>query len=79
MVTTNRDSAGHRFTEFAMSDNEHVRVTYVPYADWAKGPTLRVQKRAYTGRMSPGPEFPARCAPELLAAVAQLLLQRTEP
>lgn len=67
------DSAGHRFIEFDMSTNEQVRVTYIPHRDWASGPTIRIQKRAYTGRMSPGPEFPADRASALIAAVTELL------
>lgn len=57
-VPTLKDSAGNRYVEFDMSDNEQIRVTYVAHQDWADGPTIRVQKRAYTGRVSPGPEFP---------------------
>lgn len=26
-----KDSAGHRYEEFDMSDNEQVRVTYIPH------------------------------------------------
>lgn len=53
------DSAGHRYEEFEMSDQEQVRVTYSPHQDWAKEPTLRIQKRAFDGRVARGPEFPA--------------------
>ena len=77
-MTHGRDSAGHRYAEIAMSDNEQIRVTYVPHSDWANGPTMRIQKHAYTGRMTPGPEFPVKAAPELLAAVASLLLRDPE-
>jgi hypothetical protein len=67
------DSAGHRYEEFDMSDQERVRVTYVPHQDWADGPTIRIQKRAYTGRVSPGPEFPASKADDLIHAVRDVL------
>lgn len=56
-----------------MSDREGVRVTYVPHQDWADGPTIRIQKRAYTGRVSPGPEFPASKADDLIRAVRDVL------
>jgi hypothetical protein len=68
-----RDGAGHRYEEFDMSENEQIRVTYVPHAEWAKGPTLRIQKRAYTGRVSPGPEFPAGHAEDLITAIRAVL------
>lgn len=70
------DSAGHEFVEFAMSDDEQIRVTYIPHQDWAGGPTIRIQKHAHTGRMSPGPEFPAGRAMELIAAVSELATRR---
>lgn len=66
------DSAGHAYVEFDMSDDEQIRVTYVPYQDWAGGPTIRIQKHAHTGRLAPGPEFPAGRAMELIAAVSGL-------
>lgn len=56
-----------------MSDQEQIRVTYIPHQDWAKGPTLRIQKRAYTGRVSPGPEFPAALADEFIGAINDAL------
>lgn len=67
------DSAKHEFAEFPMSKDEQIRVTYIPHADWADGPTLRIQKHAHTGRVSPGPEFPASLALELIAAVSSLV------
>jgi len=66
------DGAGHRYVEFDMSDTEQIRATYVPYQEWAKGPTIRIQKRAYTGRVSPGPEFPARLAADLITSLGEL-------
>lgn len=68
-----RDGAGNRYEEFDMSDNEQVRVTYIPHQDWAQGPTLRIQKRAYTGRVSQGPEFPASKAKDLIQAIRGVL------
>jgi hypothetical protein len=29
------DSAGHRYVEFDKSDNEQIRVTYIPHQSWA--------------------------------------------
>ena len=69
------DSAGHRYIEFDMSKDEQVRVTYIPDQEWAGGPTLRIQKRAYTGRVSPGPELPASLALDLIAAVSALVTE----
>lgn len=69
------DSAGHRYEEFDMSDNEQVRVTYIPHQDWAKGPTLRIQKRAYDGRVVRGPEFPAAKADDLIRAIRDVLTE----
>lgn len=69
------DSAGHRYVEFEMSKDEQVRVTYIPDQEWAGGPTLRIQKRAHTGRMSPGLEFPASQAMDLIAAVSALVVE----
>lgn len=66
------DGAGHRYVELDMSDNEQIRVTYVPDQQWAGGSTLRIQKRAHTGRVSPGPELPVTKAGELIAAIQTL-------
>ena len=59
-----------------MSKDEQVRVTFIPHEDWAAGPTIRIQKRAYTGKVSPGPEFPAEKAMDLIAAVSELVTGR---
>ena len=67
------DSAGHRYVEFDKSDNEQIRVTYIPFQPWAHGPTLRVQKHADTGRMMPSPEFPADKAEEMIRAIREAL------
>lgn len=75
-MASGTDGAGHSYVEFAMSKDEKVRVTFIPYQDWAAGPTIRIQKRAYTGRVSPGPEFPADKAMDLIAAVSELVTHR---
>lgn len=72
-MASGRDGAGHPYEEFAMSDSEQIRVTYVPHADWADGPTVRIQKRARTGRVSPGPELPASCVTDLISALEAVL------
>jgi hypothetical protein len=41
--------------------------------DWASGPTIRIQKRDYRGRIVPGPEFPAGYAGELVKRLIDLL------
>lgn len=71
-MATLKDSAGNRYVEFDISGNEQIRVTYTAHQEWADGPTIRIQKRAYTGRVSPGPEFPAGKADDLIAAVTEL-------
>jgi hypothetical protein len=58
-----------------MSDNEQVRVTYIPHQDWASGPTLRIQKRAFDSRVVRGPEFPAAKAEDLIRAVRDVLAE----
>jgi hypothetical protein len=75
-VANKVDSAGHVYVEFDMSDDEQIRVTYIPHQDWAGGPTIRIQKHANTGRVAPGPEFPAAKAMELIAAVSELATRR---
>ena len=72
-MTTGRDASGHRSEEFSMSKDEHVRATYVHLAAWAEGPTIRIQERAHTGRLSPGPEFPASKIADLVYAVVAVL------
>jgi hypothetical protein len=72
-MASGTDGAGHRFVEFDMTDNEQIRVTYIPDQAWANGPTLRIQKHAYTGRMVPGPEFPADKADGLIGAIREVL------
>lgn len=74
-MTRGTDSAGHRYEEFDMSDQEQVRVTYIPHQDWASGPTLRIQKRAHDGRVVRGPEFPATKAEDLIRAIGDVLEQ----
>jgi len=75
-MASGTDSAGHRYIEFDMSKNEQVRITYIPHQDWAAGPTIRIQKRAYNGKVSPGPEFPADKAMDLVAAVSVLMTSK---
>jgi hypothetical protein len=72
-MASTTDGAGHQYVEFAMSKDEQIRVTYIPHQDWAAGPTIRIQKRAFTGKVSPGPEFPADKAIDLIAAVSELV------
>lgn len=57
-----RSTAPDRPTSSSTSDEEQMRVTCIPYQGWAGGPTIRIQKHAHTGRMTPGPEFPAEKA-----------------
>lgn len=56
-----------------MSGEEHIRVTHIPHQEWAQGPTLRIQKRDFRGRMIQGPEFPARLAGSLAKALHDVL------
>lgn len=63
------DGAGSRYEQFAMSDSESIRVTLIAHADWAGGPTLRIQKVMPNGRLAPGPELPARLAGSLAKAL----------
>jgi hypothetical protein len=72
-MTTGRDGAGHVYEEFEKSENEQIRVTLVPFQKWADGPTLRIQKRAYTGRVSQGPKLPISKGDELIEAVRSLM------
>lgn len=72
-MTRGTDSAGHRYEEFDMSDQEQVRVTYIPHQDWASRPTLRIQKRAHNGRVVRPPEFPAGKAEDLVQAIHDVL------
>ena len=75
-MTAGINSANHRYVEFDMSKDEQIRVTYIPVSAWAGGPTVRIQKHAHTGRISPGPELPAEHAMELIAAVSALVTGR---
>ena len=50
-------------------------MTYIPHQDWAKGPTLRIQKRAHDRRVVRGPEFPAAKAEGLIQAIRDVLEQ----
>jgi hypothetical protein len=72
-MTRGRDGAEHRYEEVDMSGQEQIRVTYIPHQDWAKSLTLRIQKRAYRGRVSRGTEFSAASADEFLRAVQEVL------
>lgn len=67
-MTTGTDSAGVAFAEFAMSGDEHI-----PDQAWAGRPTIRIQERALTGRVSSGPEFPSTRAMDLVAAISNLV------
>lgn len=67
------DRNGNRYVEFPMSETESVRLTIVKHADWAGGPTLRVQKRTPTGRLAQGPEFPASLAPVFAKSLVELV------
>jgi hypothetical protein len=73
------DSAGNRYEEFAMIGGERIRLTYVGHADWATGPTIRIQKRMESGHLAPGPEFPARFAGDLAKALIGLISDLPSP
>ena len=66
---TDTDSSGNIYVEFAMSDTESVRVTRVAWAEWAAGPTIRIQKRKGNGGLAMGPEFPEQLAGSLAKAL----------
>lgn len=68
------DGSGQRYEQFLMSEDERIRVTRVPHADWADGPTVRVQKVMASGKLAQGPEFPARLAGELAKALHEVML-----
>jgi hypothetical protein len=70
-MACDRDGAGHQYEEFDTSAQE-IRLTYIPHQDWANGPTIRTQERAFTGRVSVGPEFPAHLADEPIRALRQV-------
>jgi hypothetical protein len=76
---TQRDSSGQPYREFPMSKDERVRVTYIERAEWAHGPTVRIQKRDATGRTVFGPEFPADRALDLIAAISELVRENRKP
>jgi hypothetical protein len=69
------DGSGQRYEQFLMSNDEHIRVTRVPHADWASEPTLRVQKVMASGKTVQGPEFPARLAGELAKALHDVMAE----
>lgn len=66
------DSRGNQYLEFDMTTEERIRVTRIAHADWAGGPTLRVQKRRKSGNVVQGPKFPAAVAGSLIAAIESL-------
>ena len=66
------DSRGNRYIEFDMTAEERIRVTRIAKADWAGGPTLRIQKRRKTGNVVQGPEFPTSVSEKLIDALRSL-------
>jgi hypothetical protein len=72
-VEANQDRAGRRYSEFAMSDDERIRVTYIPDPEWVNEPTIRIQKRGATGRLFQGEEFPAARVLNLLESIFDVL------
>lgn len=69
------DSAGNRYEEFDMIGGERIRVTMIEDAEWAHGPTIRIQKRTASGKLTPGPEFPSRLAGDLAKALFDVLTE----
>lgn len=67
-----KDSRGNDYLEFDMTSEERIRVTRIAHAEWAGGPTLRIQKRRKSGNVVQGPEFPAAVAGSLIAAIESL-------
>jgi hypothetical protein len=68
-----RDSADHLYSEFYMSKDERIRVTYRDNAEWAGGRALRIQKINFAGKPIQGPEFPAGKALDLIRAIFDVL------
>ena len=77
-MDSGRDSRGHTFVEFDMTDEERIRVTRIEYADWAGGPTLRIQKRRKSGNVVQGPEMPIAAAEKLIRAIQTIVEPRTD-
>lgn len=73
LMTTQRDRSGQPYREFTSFGDEKVRVTYIERAEWAAGPTVRIQKRDARGRTIFGPEVPADRVIDLMAAITELL------
>lgn len=73
-MTTQRDRSGQPYREFPVTaGDEKVRVTYIEHAEWAAGPTIRIQKRDAKGRTIFGPEVPADRVMDLMAAITELM------
>ena len=72
-MDSGRDSRGNTFLEFDMTDDERIRVTRITHADWAGGPTLRIQKRRKTGNVVQGPEMPMSVAGKLIRAIQRVI------
>ena len=67
------DKAGHKYSEFYMSSDERVRVTYIPEPEWVNEPTIRIQKRGARGNLFQGEEFPASKVMSLIASIVDVL------
>ncbi len=72
-----RDSAGNRFEEFDTVGGERIRTTMIEHAEWATGPTIRIQKRTVSGHLTPGPEMPCRLAGDLAKAMFDVMTGRS--
>ena len=78
-MATQRDRSGQPYREFQSVGDEKVRVTYIEHAEWAGGPTIRIQKRDAKGRTIFGPEVPATRVMDLMSAIATLVHENTKP
>ena len=60
-----------------MLGGEHLRLTYIPYAEWAAGATVRIQKRMASGQLANGPEVPERLVSQLAKGLVDLTCRTT--
>lgn len=67
------DNEGNYYLEFDLSQNDNIRLTYIPNREWADQDVVRIQAIPDTGKARHGPEIPVDQLGDFVSGLINLL------
>jgi hypothetical protein len=77
-METKTDNEGNRYIEQERPGGDTTVIAYLPNRSWAKKDVVSMRIRDVSGAIKYGVEVPVEDVPELVAAIIQLLSERTQ-